>query len=155
MPASKKTHNLFVYGTLRPGTGPTARLSGEMYDCGWFPGVRLGGKGCNSSFVVECIEVDDARLARIDNYEGYHESNHLTSLYLRQPIEAVIGGKATRGWIYVYNKSIEPYPFVEHGDWLRYSNSKTGARTDLAGQSPKPKPTTTPDPVLDGERAAR
>lgn len=151
MPVSKTKHNLFVYGTLRPGNGPTARLSGEMYDCGWFPGVRLGGPGCNSSFVVERIIVDEARLARIDNYEGYYPKSPSKSLYLREPIEAVIGGETVRGWIYVYNNEIKDEPFVEHGDWLRYQKKAEGVRADL-GKTPKAKPA---EAVIDGERAAK
>jgi gamma-glutamylcyclotransferase (GGCT)/AIG2-like uncharacterized protein YtfP len=119
-----------------------------MYDCGWYPGVRLGGKGCNSSFVVECIEVDADRLKRIDGYEGYRENDPVTSLYLRKPLAAVIDGETIQGWIYTYNHEFDSFKFVESGDWLKYTGEKKGLRSELASIKQ-------PEPVLAEERAAK
>jgi gamma-glutamylcyclotransferase (GGCT)/AIG2-like uncharacterized protein YtfP len=105
-------HKLFVYGTLRPGTGETVEIPGSMYDLGWFPGVKLGGPGCNSSFRAEIIEVSDYKLKSLDSYEGFRPDDLDGSLYLRVPYED--------GWVYVYNKDVEAKTFIPGGDWLSH-----------------------------------
>lgn len=108
-------HKLFVYGTLRPGTGPLVEVSGSMYDLGSYPGVKLGG---NSHFMCEVLEVDDNELAALDRYEGYYENEPESSLYLRVQHDG--------GWIYEFNGPMMDYPFVEGGDWLVYRNQERG-----------------------------
>lgn len=117
------THKLFVYGTLRPGIHDTVSIPGFMHDLGWYPGVRLGREGCNGYIVAEVLEVSDERLKDLDHYEGYRENDPDNSLYLRVPYED--------GWIYIYNHSMDEYPLVEGGDWLKYRAEKQGRNAQL------------------------
>lgn len=118
-----KLNKVFVYGTLRPGTGKTVKIPGFMYDLGWYPGVTLGNAGCNGYFHAEVINVTDKRLAQLDHYEGYREDDPEGSLYLRVPYED--------GWIYTYNHSVESYPVVEGGDWLAHTQKPKGVNAQL------------------------
>jgi gamma-glutamylcyclotransferase (GGCT)/AIG2-like uncharacterized protein YtfP len=118
-----KNHVIYVYGTLRPGGDSFHFIPGHMYDIGWFPGVTLGGPGCNSSFVAERIVVSDDRLKEIDGYEGFNPNSPETSLYLRKP--------CLDGWIYTYNREITSEPVVVGGDWLAYKQSKKGLNAHL------------------------
>lgn len=113
-------HIIYVYGTLRPGAGETVLIPGTMYDLGWYPGVKLGGK---SQFVAERIEVDDDRLQQLDNYEGYNPHNHESSLFIRRHY--------LDGWIYEYNQQLTGSQVISSGDWLAYTKEKKGRAAHL------------------------
>lgn len=102
---------IYAYGTLRKLEGPEVKVKGQLFDLGWFPGARLGGE---DEFVAERIEVDD--LAHIDAYEGYREDDHENSLYIRRPF--------MDGFIYEYNREVNPMNHIEGGDWVRYMANK-------------------------------
>ena len=124
-------HVVYVYGTLRPGTGPTIQIPGVMYDLGWFPGVILPGtKGLDdgtytegSTFTAERIEVSDERLKGLDRYEGYDPGRPEISLYIRRPY--------LDGWVYEYNDTVHSRPVIESGDWLEYTKEKSGRNSAL------------------------
>jgi len=118
------THKVFVYGTLRPGDSPVVPVPGVIYDLGWFPGLKLDLD--SASFInCEVIEVSDAGLARLDQYEGYDPKWPEDSLYIRQKFED--------GFIYVYNNDVSDRPVVESGDWLEYKNQRSGVNSHLGG----------------------
>jgi gamma-glutamylcyclotransferase (GGCT)/AIG2-like uncharacterized protein YtfP len=101
---------LYVYGTLRKELGETHRVEGRLYDLGWFPGLILGPGG---SVLVERIVVDD--IAAIDRYEGYREDDP-QSLYLRRPYRD--------GFIYEFNRPVNPVKEIFSGDWLDYMKGR-------------------------------
>lgn len=108
------THILYVYGTLRPGTGETFREKGTMYDIsGSFPGVVLGG---DDEFTCERVEVRS--LDAIDRYEGYYPDDPKNSLYIRRPFKD--------GFIYEFNREVRPEMLVQSGDWLVHTGKRQG-----------------------------
>lgn len=105
---------VYAYGTLRPGLNHHVVLvKGELYDLGWFPGIKLGGA---DDVVCERIEVQD--LGHVDRYEGYYESDPGQSLYIRRPF--------LDGWIYEFNGKTNPIKRIMSGDWLDYRQEKRG-----------------------------
>lgn len=106
------SHVLYVYGTLRRG-GPTVKIPGQLFNLGWFPGLKTYGPG---EVVAERIEVDD--LTAIDRYEGYCEEDRDGSLYVRKPY--------LDGYLYEYNRDVNPVYKIESGDWLDFTQEKEG-----------------------------
>jgi gamma-glutamylcyclotransferase (GGCT)/AIG2-like uncharacterized protein YtfP len=104
---------LYVYGTLRPGNADTVKVKGQLYDLGWFPGIKLGGTG---DVICEKIEVQD--WSAVDRYEGYMPSDPANSLYIRVPFGD--------GFIYEFNRDVNPVKLVPTGDWLDYTKEKRG-----------------------------
>lgn len=137
-----KKHKLYVYGTLRPGGAVTHLVPGELYELGWYPGIKLLAPDAHKWVVTECIEVDDEQLKNLDMYEGYDPKNEGGSLYIRKPY---LGG-----WIYVYNDSFNGRPLIESGDWLEHRKAKAGSAADkVAIPEPEPAPA-----MEDGELCA-
>lgn len=115
-------HSVLVYGTLRPGSGNTVKIKGELRNIGWFPGLDINADG---EVVCERIEnVDDEKLAAFDRYEGYSEENPSNSLYIRT--------KVGEDWVYVYNSSMEGKELVPDGDWLGFTGEAKGRNAQLA-----------------------
>ena len=104
---------IYVYGTLRPGNSEIVKVKGNLYDLGWFPGIKLGG---NNEVVCERIEVED--LAAVDRYEGYFPDDLDASLYIRRPF--------LDGYIYEFARDVNPVKQVLSGDWLDYRKEKRG-----------------------------
>lgn len=115
-------HTVYVYGTLRPGTGATVNVPGELYDLGWFPGAKLLDPLSPSCIVCEAVFVDDATLARLDDYEGYSAKYPEQSLYLRKEYNG--------GFIYTYNQPFDGKFRIPSGDCPR------GRCEPATGQSP-------------------
>lgn len=124
------THNVFVYGTLRPGKNERLfTVPGLMFDLGWFPGVTLDPDTPDARFIAEVVQVDDAGLSGFDSYEGYHEESPDSSLYLRKRITV----DGVDGWIYVYNQGFDGYDRVT-GDpacWLTHTEKQRGVNAGL------------------------
>lgn len=115
-------HKIYVYGTLRPGTGPIVDVPGTMYDLGWFPGIKWND-GLGNTVKCEVIEADDQRLARLDHYEGYDEASPETSLYIREVFND--------GYIYIYNRDVAGAKQVKEGDWLAFCGSSQGVNAHV------------------------
>ena len=115
-------HELYCYGTLRPGKAEIHHVPGRLYNLGWFPGIALDEPlGPHTGYVVcERITVDDTRLADLDRYEGYDSNDLKGSLYIRTPYRG--------GWIYVYNhpENFKAENLIPDGDWLRFRGEKQG-----------------------------
>ena len=124
-------HLVFVYGTLRRGSGALAmperfpgskfiadaEVSGQLYDLGAYPGLRLDES--NTSVTGEVYEVDDETLKRLDEFEA-------SSNYLRKQVVISLGGRRKTCWTY------EPDPefyslrtLITSGDWIEYAATKT------------------------------
>lgn len=104
---------IYTYGTLRPGNTEKVLIPGELYDLGWFPGVKLGGR---SLVACERVVVDD--IEAVDRYEGYNPAYPDESLYIRRPY--------LDGFIYEFNGPVNPIKLIQSGDWLAYRREARG-----------------------------
>jgi gamma-glutamylcyclotransferase (GGCT)/AIG2-like uncharacterized protein YtfP len=122
-------HLVFVYGTLRRGDARSmsirfpgskfiaeATVSGNLYDLGAYPGLRLNES--DSQVTGEVYEVDDETLKRLDEFEA-------SSNYLRKQVEIPLGAHPRMCWAY------EPDPefyslqtVITSGDWIEYANQR-------------------------------
>ena len=107
------TNILYTYGTLRPGGDNIVKAQGQLFDLGWFPGVKLDLPG---EFVCEPVEIED--WASVDRYEGYMPHDPANSLYIRKPF--------LDGFIYEYNQWVNPVKLIRSGDWLDYRQEQRG-----------------------------
>ncbi|BCU79323.1 gamma-glutamylcyclotransferase family protein [Luteolibacter sp. LG18] len=117
---SESRHRVFVYGTLRTGgsnhhrmAGATfiapATVSGRLYRIDWYPGVVLDPEAGLVS--GEIYEVDDSRLAALDDYEG--------SEYRRVETEALLtDGSSARVLIWEWCLEVDESRRIPGGDWL-------------------------------------
>lgn len=119
----QQSHAVFVYGTLRRGHGPhdvflseakfvgEDTLTGELYDMGSYPGLKLYEPGTGGGRVHgEVYEVSPSTLPRLDNYEGY------PYLYDRKEVMTE-GGR--RVLVYTYNdeEDMDESNLIHSGDW--------------------------------------
>jgi gamma-glutamylcyclotransferase (GGCT)/AIG2-like uncharacterized protein YtfP len=126
-------HLIFVYGTLRRGSGARAmsarfpdskfiaeaKVSGSLYDLGAYPGLLLDES--DSLVTGEVYEVDDELLKTLDDFEA-------SSSYFRKQVEISLGTDKRRCWIYVPEDNPEFYAhrtLISSGDWIEYAKTKT------------------------------
>lgn len=114
----KKLHNVYVYGTLRPGNGEVHVIPGVIYDLGWYPGLKMLTPDKGKFVIAERLEVDDRRLEELDAYEGYDRLNPRESLYIRVPY--------LDGWVYIYNRDLDKRQPIPDGDWLKHRGQEKG-----------------------------
>jgi len=119
-----KKHSVYVYGTLRPGDGEPHVIPGQIFDLGWFPGLKMLSPDKGEFVVAERVEVSDDQLTSLDSYEGYYPSDPRNSLYIRVPY--------LDGWTYIYNKPLasETHKLIPGGDWLTYRNELHGSNAN-------------------------
>ena len=117
-----KKHYVYVYGSLRPGSGKKFHVPGKMYSMGGFPACVLHrpkrGETDYPTFVAEKVLVTKEQLSRLDDYEGYDEGDEKTSFYLRVPYKD--------GWIYEFNSTLSEDRLVPGGDWLQATGKSVG-----------------------------
>jgi gamma-glutamylcyclotransferase (GGCT)/AIG2-like uncharacterized protein YtfP len=124
---------LFVYGTLRRGSGHPmaaflaargtwlgrATVPGRLYDLGPYPGLtapqtpeeRVGGE------VHELLDAD-ATLAALDAYEGCSPPGEPPGLYERVLTHAVLdGGETIAVWTYLYRGPLDRARHLPSGDY--------------------------------------
>jgi len=92
------TEKVFVYGTLKNGTGKPAYVVGEMRHCLYYPTIKLGGKTLVKG---EIRKVDLSTLFEWDLLEGYHPGDK-NSLYIRRETKTTDGEEI---WVYEGNLS--------------------------------------------------
>ena len=125
---TKKTHRVFVYGTLRKmlaglgvGDAPphaTHQLWGfDMYDYGGYPYIIEDTKaeiGAELYVYGNVYEVDGDTLADLDNYEGVARG-----LFVRQAVTVEPLGTASSldVWVYVAGPALAPKR-IPSGDWF-------------------------------------
>lgn len=111
--------HLFVYGTLRRGTGhPMARfleenarlvghgwVAGQLYDLGNFPGL-VEAENETDRVRGDLFALKDAEtvLQRLDTYEGYDPNSPGPHLFERiRNVVTLDSGQPIEAWIYRYN----------------------------------------------------
>lgn len=123
-------HLVFVYGTLRRGGirampdlfpaakfAGTAKVDGNLYDMGAYPGLLLDESG--STVTGEVYEIDDEILLELDEIEA-------SSNYWRKQVKVALGNQTMPCW--VYGPKPEFYSLttlIPSGDWIEYARTKT------------------------------
>lgn len=123
-------HLIFIYGSLRRGSAGSmsvifpsakfiaeAKVRGNLYDLGTYPGLQLDNAG---SFVSgEVYEIDDETLILLDEFEA-------SSNYRRSPVEISLNTELQTGWTYEPIAEFHSLStLITSGDWLEYSESKS------------------------------
>lgn len=106
---------LFVYGTLKHGREP-ARIRGDIFDLGSFPGVVRAGDPEASIVIGEVMDVDAAKLEGFDRIEGV-----AAGLYRRLKVHVLDDDDEPTGeevFVYEYARSIRDHKRIESGEWL-------------------------------------
>jgi gamma-glutamylcyclotransferase (GGCT)/AIG2-like uncharacterized protein YtfP len=105
---------LFIYGTLKRGCSSHAHLQGQRFlgEARTQPGYALYSLGSYPGLVVqptdrvgvcgEIWEVDEAALARLDDFEGVPEG-----LYRREPVALLPPHEHERAEAFFYVRPIE------------------------------------------------
>jgi gamma-glutamylcyclotransferase (GGCT)/AIG2-like uncharacterized protein YtfP len=128
----KKNDLLFVYGTLRLGEAADLskkefgngishatfvkedRINGNLYDLGWFPGVKrtfgeVPFEAELPTVVGDVFRLDSDTIAdQLDGYEGF------PNLYGRSQVQTESGLIV---WVYTYNGAAHPDRAIPSGDW--------------------------------------
>lgn len=114
---------VYVYGTLRTGSGDLHKVKGKLYNLGRYPGLKLAEEGTESgdTVTIERVEADNLQLANLDAYEGYDKNNEEGGLFRRIPFRD--------GFIYVYNGDVSNKPVVPEGDWLLFTGDTAGGNS--------------------------
>jgi gamma-glutamylcyclotransferase (GGCT)/AIG2-like uncharacterized protein YtfP len=132
----RKTANLlFVYGTLRRGTGhrmqalltsaaefvDEASFQGCMFRVARFPGVVESTNPRDQvTGDVFRIRQGDPIFGKLDRYEGCDRSDPAAP-YTREVRQVTLmSGKPVNAWVYLYNRPTEQLERIVSGDFLTH-----------------------------------
>lgn len=121
---------LFVYGTLRHGSGHhmadflaersrslgEARVRGQLFDLGRFPGM-LAPSAPDDWVLGDLLELHDAQqtLSELDRYEDEE------GIFPRRLTKAYdLGGREVECWVYFYAGSMAQATRIPSGDYLMH-----------------------------------
>lgn len=127
---------IFVYGTLRKGGKGrsfegeflgTDRITGKLYDLGWYPGVReVRGifDPAGPAIVGEIYEISEETFRSLDEYEGCGSDPTFpdTGLYYRKQ---VVTENNVPVWVYIYSQDIPNDCRIVSGDWFQPSKEES------------------------------
>lgn len=126
---SDPTTHLFVYGTLRPGSGHPmadflaararrvgrARMPGRLYDLGPYPAMTAES-GWVQGELYELHEPGDT-LAALDRYEGCPDGRE--AAFEREQCYAMMeGGASVAAWVYYYRGPVAHGQHIPSGDYF-------------------------------------
>ena len=95
-----------------------ARISGELFDLGEFPGLRLSEAPSPPTVPAELFVIRDPRaLALLDEYEGYREDD-AESAFVRRRLRLL--EPEVEAWVYLYQGSVDQCPRVTGLSWPEY-----------------------------------
>lgn len=121
---------IFVYGLLKRGFRlakhpvleaarqeiRAARVRGELYDLGEYPGLRRG-EGWVEGEVHRFSRIGEI-LKLMDEMEGYHPQAPEKGLYVREMVKANFdSGEACRAWTYYYRGFTDGARRLPGGRW--------------------------------------
>ena len=134
---------LFVYGTLRQGSGhPMARLMqqharligagsfrGKLFLVDHYPGV-VPSDDPNDRVLGEVYELTRARwlLALLDEYEGYRPQSPECDFVRRVAPVTLADGATLAAWIYVYTRPTLRLRRIYSGDFITACSSSHASR---------------------------
>jgi gamma-glutamylcyclotransferase (GGCT)/AIG2-like uncharacterized protein YtfP len=124
------TNIVAVYGTLREGLGNHKLISEcKRIGLGWLTGFRMYNLGDSPGVIptyddsgrirVEWYDVSDEILEELDKLLKYDVDTPKTSLHIRRRLFSPYGS----GWIYIYNQNLSGAPYMEAGDWERFTRT--------------------------------
>lgn len=122
---------LFVYGTLRHGSGHPmaaelrrqarrigeATVQGLLYDTGAYP-AAVPSNSPNARICGELYELNapDDAWPWLDEYEGCLPGRQTDSLFIRRLVAVRQDGAAdAQAWIYWYDKPVDGFDLIEGG----------------------------------------
>jgi gamma-glutamylcyclotransferase (GGCT)/AIG2-like uncharacterized protein YtfP len=132
------TPYLFVYGTLRPGSGhPMAELlaakarlvqgaivRGRLYDLGPYPGLTPG-EGSVRGELYELYK-PAATLELLDRYEGCPDGE--AAAFDREVVTVPLEqGASAAAWVYYFRGPVREDQYVASGDYFALLRRKAGA----------------------------
>ncbi len=132
--AADAPRHVFVYGTLRRGgsndltrlqpparyVGP-ARVAGNLYHLGAYPGLLLGGAGWVQG---EVYAIEPALEALLDEIEDLGATP--TDEYTKRDIPVDVAGQVLTCLVYEINpRYAEGAPHIAEGDWMATQTSFT------------------------------
>jgi len=120
---------VFVYGTLRKGQRNdinffhpqphyigTAWVKGQLYSCGWYPGIRLNGE---QAVTGEVYKVSAQVLAQLDTLEEVAPVP--SGEYQRVQMEVQCAGQPLDCEIYELSADFAAQSTViDEGDWVKF-----------------------------------
>lgn len=133
-----KTPLLFVYGTLRTGSGhpmadflasrgrlvQAALMPGRLYDLGPYPGMTPGA-GFVRGELYELAE-PSATLELLDRYESC--PNDEAAAFERAVAQVALDlGQSVAAWVYYFRGPVSEDQYVASGDYLDVLRRKAGA----------------------------
>jgi gamma-glutamylcyclotransferase (GGCT)/AIG2-like uncharacterized protein YtfP len=129
---------VFFYGTLMAGFDRRRRagidtrmhfigrgwIEGALFDLGLFP-AAIPSPGGRIQGEVYRVDDDPSVMARLDEIEGYRQSEPDTSLYTRVPTTVTLdSGAAEQAWVYFYNAPLGRADRIPSGDYLEHLRIK-------------------------------
>ena len=129
---------VFFYGTLMAGFDRRRRagidtrmhfigrgwIEGALFDLGLFP-AAIPSPGGRIQGEVYQVDDDPSVMARLDEIEGYRQSEPDTSLYTRVPTTVTLDSGATeQAWVYFYNAPLGRADRIPSGDYLEHLRIK-------------------------------
>ena len=129
---------VFFYGTLMAGFDRRRRagiesrmhfigrgwIEGALFDLGLFP-AAIPSPGGRIQGEVYQVDDDPSVMARLDEIEGYRQSEPDTSLYTRVPTTVTLdGGAIDQAWVYFYNAPLGRADRIPSGDYLEHLRIK-------------------------------
>ena len=124
---------VFVYGTLKAGekldrktfadkrvSVKPALIEGTLYDAGWFPAVKLGGKNTVHGEVHQFNKKDiDSIVGIMDSIEGYNPSRkNEHNLYVRRIVVVKSkDGEKLKAYVYEFSGKLSEDRRVKSGVW--------------------------------------
>jgi gamma-glutamylcyclotransferase (GGCT)/AIG2-like uncharacterized protein YtfP len=138
---------LFVYGTLRPGTGHPmstflerharflgrGKTPGRLYDLGSYPGIReaLDESDWVSGDVYELTD-PDMILQELDRYEGCGKTDPRPWYFERFPVPVTReDDQLLTCWVYFYRRDVPEERRITSGDYYRTDLQDFDWRTTL------------------------
>jgi gamma-glutamylcyclotransferase (GGCT)/AIG2-like uncharacterized protein YtfP len=125
---------LFVYGTLLDENNEfgaylkdncnfykKARLKGNLYDLGEYPGAILQPDA--GHFVhgdILRMDVPQETLKKLDDYEGFGKGYPQPNEFIRELVEVETDDQHLNCWVYLYNKPVDGLWHIESGDYMEY-----------------------------------
>lgn len=137
---SANSNFLFVYGTLlqridhpmsdflrnyskRIGK---AYFPGRLYNVSWFPAATYDAE---SPYKVqgELVELNRTEevFAVLDPYEDFNPTLPDESLYTRELIPVLMGGKSMVAWVYLFARNTSDLEFIPEGNYTAYLANNT------------------------------
>lgn len=130
---TKRPSLLFIYGTLRKGTGHAmahylarnainlgpAKAPGRLYDLGKYPGMLPAREELDwvRGEVCELRDADEV-LAVLDEYEGCTNMGPHADLFRRAQTEVILAdGRRGLAWVYYYCREVGEDQRILAGDY--------------------------------------